>query len=250
MSLASEYRRQFRWRAWPLVFAELPPLAETTVLDLGCGIGDLTAEFVARGARAVGVDGNEELVRAARSRELPTAEFLTADLRTALPIDVAADGLWCSFVAAYFPDLPGALAAWARHLRPGAWIAVTEVDDMFGHEPLGTETKALFNAYAEQSLMAGRYDFHMGRKLEHHLQRSGFMVSKVLTLADQELSFSGRAHPEVLEAWRNRLNRMKLLRDLCGSKMEQVEEEFLSCLVREDHRSVAKVYCCIAKTGN
>jgi hypothetical protein len=32
--------------------------------------------------------------------------------------------------------------------------------------------------------------------------------------------------------------------------MDQVEEEFLGCLVREDHRSVAKVYCCIGKTSD
>jgi SAM-dependent methyltransferase len=246
LSLASEYRRQFRWRAWPVVFGALPPLEGTTVLDLGCGPGDVAAEFVARGARVVGIDGNEELVREARSRNLPTAEFRKGDLRTNLHIDVAADGLWCSFTAAYFPDLPGALATWAGHLRPDGWIAVTEVDDLFGHEPLGTQTKALFNAYAEQALTAGRYDFYMGRKLEDYLQRSGFIVSKVLTLADQELSFSGRAHPDVLEAWHNWLSRMTLLRDFCGSRMDQVEEEFLSCLGREDHRSVAKVYCCIA----
>lgn len=246
MNLANEYRRQFRWCAWPAVFAELPPLEGTTILDLGCGIGDVTAEFVAHGGRVVGIDGNEELLREARSRRLLTAEFVTTDLRSALPIDVAADGLWCSFTAAYFPDLPGALAAWARHLRPGGWIAVTEVDDLFGHEPLGTQTKALLNAYAEDSLTAGRYDFHMGRKLEHHLQRSGFTVSKLLTLADQETSFTGRADPEVLEAWRNRFSRMRLLRDFCGVKMDQVEEEFLRCLEREDHSSVAKVYCCVA----
>lgn len=115
LSLTSEYRRQFRWREWPTVLGSLPPVEGRTVLDLGCGVGDLAAEFVARGARVVGIDGNEELVREARSQKLPTAEFRTSDLRTNLSIDVEADGLWCSFTAAYFPDLPGVLAKW----RPG-----------------------------------------------------------------------------------------------------------------------------------
>jgi hypothetical protein len=106
----------------------------------------------------------------------------------------------------------------------------------------------LFRAYAEDAFAAGRYDFHMGRKLRAHLERSGFTVSKTLTVEDQELSFSGPARPEVLDAWRARFNRMKLLRDFCGPAIDQVQEEFPGCLKREDHTSVAQVHCCIATT--
>jgi SAM-dependent methyltransferase len=194
----------------------------------------------------IGVDMNEELLREARSRQLPNAEFRLTDLRTFPALGVAADGLWCSFAAAYFPDLPAALAAWERNVKPGGWIALTEIDDLFGHEPLGVRTKSLLRAYAEHALAEGWYDFHMGRKLQHHLEQSGFTVSRLLTVEDQELSFSGPARPEVFEAWRTRFNRMRLLRDFCGSDMQQVQEEFLGCLMREDHRSLAKVYCCIA----
>jgi len=246
MSLSSEYKRQFGWRDWPAIFDVLPSLQGQTVLDLGCGVGDLAAEFVARGARVIGVDMNEELLREARSRQLWYAEFRAADLRTLPDLGIAADGLWCSFATAYFPDLPTALTAWARSVTAGGWIALTEVDDLFGHEPLNVRTKALFRAYAEEAFAAGRYDFHMGRKLRAHLERSGFTVSKTLTLEDQELSFSGAARPEVLDAWRARFNRMTLLRDFCGPESEQAQEAFLGCLKRADHTSVAKVYCCIA----
>jgi SAM-dependent methyltransferase len=221
-------------------------LKGATVLDLGCGVGDLAAELVARGAHVIGFDMNEELLREARSRQLSNAEFRTADLRTFPNLGVAADGLWCSFTAAYFPDLPTALAAWARNVKPGGWIALTEIDDLFGHEPLSVRTKSLLMAYAEKALAAGWYDFHMGRKLRQHLEKSGLTVSRLLTVEDQEFSFSGPASPEVLESWRARLNRMGLLRDFCGSDSEQVQKEFLGCLMREDHRSLATVYCCIA----
>ncbi len=245
MSLASDYKRQFAWRDWPTVLDALPPVRGQTVLDLGCGVGDVAAEFVARGARVIGVDMNQELLREARARQLANAEFRMGDLRTCPDLGVAADGLWCSFTAAYFPDLPSALAEWARNLKPGGWIALTEIDDLFGHEPLSARTKALLRAYADNALAAGWYDFHMGRKLRDHLQRSGFTVSKVQPLADQELSFSGPARPDVLDAWRARFHRMKPLRDFCGSSAQQVQEEFLDCLMREDHRSVAQVFCCI-----
>lgn len=246
MSLASEYRRQRGWRDWPAIFAALPALAGQTVLDLGCGVGDQAADLAARGARVIGVDLNEELLREAAAQGLANAEFHLADLRDLHGLDVAVDGLWCSFAAAYFPDLPKALAGWARCLRPGGWVALTEIDDLFGHEPLGVRTRELFVAYAGDALAAGRYDFHMGRKLADHLKRAGFTVAKALTVADQELAFDGPALPEVVEAWRDRLDRMRLLQEFCDAELEPLREDFLGCLTRADHRSMSKVYCCVA----
>jgi SAM-dependent methyltransferase len=250
MSLASEYQRQFGWRDWPAIFDALPLLQGQLVLDLGCGVGDLAAEFVARGARVIGIDMNEELLCEARSRQLVNAEFRMGDLRTLQDLKRAVNGIWCSFTTAYFPDLGTALAAWTSNLKPNGWIALTEIDDLFGHEPLSVRAKALFRAYAEDALAAARYDFHMGRKLRNNLERAGFTVSKVLTLGDQELSFTGPARPEVLDAWRIRFDRMKLFRDFCGASFEQVREEFLGCLMCADHSSVARVCCCIANKSD
>lgn len=174
------------------------------------------------------------------------AEFRVGDLRENLDLQAQVDGIWCNFTAAFFPDLPKALCRWAKHLKPDGWLVVTEVNDLFWHEPLAAETKTLLNAYVEEAFTAGRYDFRMGRKLESHLLQAGFRVSKTFTLADQELAFSGRAQPEVPEAWRDRFARMELLRHFCGEKMPAVEEDFLKCLGRDDHRSLASVYCCIA----
>jgi trans-aconitate methyltransferase len=76
-------------------------------------VGDQAAEIVARGARVIGIDVNEELLREAQSRQLQNAEFRMGDLRRAPNLAVAVDGIWCSFTAAYFPDFPAAFAAWA-----------------------------------------------------------------------------------------------------------------------------------------
>jgi SAM-dependent methyltransferase len=249
MRLADEYRQQFRWRDWPRILGELPPLQGKTVLDLGCGVGDLAAELAARGARVIGVDASEELVGEARSRGLPGAEFHIGDLRDLPDLGTPADGLWCSFAAAYFPDLAAALEGWARGLGPGGWIAVTEVDDLFGHEPLDFRTRSLLHAYAEQALEAGRYDFHMGRKLAGHLERCGFEVSREITVEDRELSFSGPADPDVVDAWRRRFDRMKLLHEFCGPVFEDVREEFLDCLTLPGHRSTARVSFCLGTRG-
>jgi len=241
MNLSDYYRRQLGWRDWPRVFEALPPLRGKTVLDLGCGVGDLAAELVGRGARVIGFDLNEELLAAARGRGLAGAEFRKADIREPLDLEVEADGLWGGFVAAYFPDLPAALSRWAAHLRPGGWVALVEIDDFFGHEPLRERTRGLFDGYAREALAAERYDFHMGRKLRRHLESAGFMVTKKLTLADRELSFAGPADPEVVDAWRERLDGMALLRDFCGADFESLRDDFLGCLARPDHRSRATV---------
>ncbi len=230
-----------------MILDVLPSLAGQTVLDLGCGVGDQAAELAARGAHVIGLDANEELLLEARSKRLANAEFRRDDLRTLTDPGTLVDGLWCSFTAAYFPDLTSALISWGKYLRADGWVALTEIDDLFGHGPLSARAKALLDDYARDALIAGRYDFHMGRRLAGHLERSGFAVSKALTVKDQELSFRGPAQQQVVDAWRTRFDRMKLLRDFCGSEFKQVREEFLDCLTRTDHRSDAKVYSCLGE---
>jgi SAM-dependent methyltransferase len=243
MSLADEYRRQRVWRDWETAFSALPPLEGRTVLDLGCAVGDLAAELVARGARVIGLDANDELLAAARERKIPKAEFRHVDLREPLDLGAgfAADGIWCSFTAAYFLDLPAALANWSRALRPGGWIALTEIDDLFGHEPVSPRARERFDTYVEDALAAGRYDFRMGRKLRGHLEQPGFSIRVERELADREFAFDGPALPEVIEAWRQRFDRMPLLEQACGKEFGAVRDDFLAALARTDHRSTARV---------
>lgn len=246
MSLVDAYKRQFELRDWPSVLARLPSLAGQTVLDFGCGVGDLAAALVSRGAKVIGIEMNEELLAAARSRNLANAEFLVGDLRALPDLGELADGIWCSFTAAYFVDLPEVLIQWARRLRVGGWIAITEIDDLFGHEPLGERSKALLDAYVRDAHDAGRYDFRMGHKLERHLEAAGFRVSEAVTVEDRELSFTGPASAEVIQAWRGRFDRMSLLRATWGEEFELVRDDFLRALGDPDHRSLAKVWYCAA----
>lgn len=245
MLLADEYRRQFAWRAWPTVLERLPASPGQTVLDLGCGVGDLAAELVARGARVIGVDGNDELLAEARARGLADATFHRADLH-ALPALGPVDGVWCSFTAAYFPDLPAALARWTAALRPGGWVAFTEIDDMFGHAPLSPRTRALLGGFADDARAAGRYDFHMGRKLAASLRQGGLEPFATLDLSDAELAFCGPAAPAVIDAWQRRLARMQALQRFCGPEFTALAHDLLTCLARPDHTSTANVVCCLA----
>ncbi len=246
MSIVDHYKRQWPWRDWPTIFDALPPIEGNVVLDIGCGVGDQAAELVRRGARVIGLEIIEDVVAAARARELPNAEFRLVDLRKPLDLTEGFDGVWCSFTAAYFPNLGVALANWTANLRPGGWVAMIEIDDFFGHEPVSPRTRALFESYYRESLETERYDFLMGRKLGEHLNRCGFTVRQVLTPFDKELAFDGPAHPDVIDAWRTRLDWMKFLREHCGAEFEALRDDFLGCLAQAEHRSLCKVYCVIA----
>ena len=124
-----------------LVFDALPPLAGQVVLDLGCAVGDQAALLAERGAYVIGIDGN--------------AEFREGEVR-ALDLDHPAQGIWSSFTAACLLDLPDVLASWRTHLQPGGWIALTEVDHLCGHVPLGTKSASLLEDYVRDSLDQGR----------------------------------------------------------------------------------------------
>ncbi|MBW1878947.1 MAG: class I SAM-dependent methyltransferase [Deltaproteobacteria bacterium] len=240
MSLADEYHRQFTWRDWVKALDALPSLDGKTVLDLGCGPGDLAEALVGRGAFVLGIDGNEELIDAARNKGLETAEFRVGDLEN-LPYVDPVDGIWCSFTAAYLRDLPGTLRTWASRLKPGGWMALTEIDDLFNHEPVRDQTRELLADYVDEALRAGRYDFKMGRKLRGYVEGAGLLVKGQLCLPDAELAFDGPGQEDVIEAWRARFERMSLLRVRCGDQYERVRDDFLGCLKRVDHRANSSV---------
>ena len=247
VTLIEDYARQHRWRAWPIIFDALPITVGQLVLDLGCGIGDVSSELSKLGARVIGVDGNEEVVEHARARGIENAEFRVAELRSFADATLQVDGIWSSFTAAYFTVLESTLGAWKKNLRSGGWICIVEIDNLFGHHPLPARVENLLEAYSRDSLEKGRYDFLAGRKLADCLQRAGFAICKSFTVPDAELSFVGAAPPEVIAAWQTRFGRMRLLQEFCGNDFQFVLDEFLKCLSREDHWSSAKVQCCIAR---
>lgn len=247
MDPVADYQRQFGWRPWGRILDLLPPLGGLNVLDLGCGIGDLAAELTNRGARVTGFDINQQFVDFALDRHIENGKFHCCDLRSLPASGEQADLIWSSFAAAYFTDFSDVLASWGTRLRPGGWITLTEIDNLFGHEPVKARTRALLNAYSQDALQAGRYDFFMGRKLRGYLEECGFQILTFVTLEDQELSFQGPASPEVVNAWSRRLAGMGLLQDYCGAEFPSLREDFLGCLERPDHDSTAKVCCCIAQ---
>jgi trans-aconitate methyltransferase len=78
------------------ILSYLLPKPGETILDLGCGTGDLTEEIFQKGARVIGVDNSAEMIQVAKTK-FPSIEFLQADARI-MNFDVRFDAIFSNAV--------------------------------------------------------------------------------------------------------------------------------------------------------
>jgi len=104
------------------------------VLDLGCGVGDvslLAARIVGASGSVLGVDraasSLQTAARRAASAGVSNARFAEADLATFEP-QQSFDAIVGRLVLLYLPDAPATLRRLSRALRPGGIVAFQEYD--------------------------------------------------------------------------------------------------------------------------
>jgi SAM-dependent methyltransferase len=110
----------------PLVHDILDGLPAGVALDAACGTGRHTGHLVALGHRVIGVDSSPEMLDRAGKR-VPQADFRRGDLhRLPLP-DGLADVIVCALALVHLSDLAPAFREFARVLRPGGHLVITDV---------------------------------------------------------------------------------------------------------------------------
>lgn len=97
------------------------------VLDVGAGAGFVTEALLARGARVDAVDQSEGMV-AELARRFPDACVRVADAHKLPFADASFDAVFANMVLHHVEDPRAAVAEWARVLRPGGRLAVTDLD--------------------------------------------------------------------------------------------------------------------------
>jgi 2-polyprenyl-3-methyl-5-hydroxy-6-metoxy-1,4-benzoquinol methylase len=114
-------------RKWPVLAPLIPRQDGLTILDYGCGNGEILAEMwrLNPDARYIGVDVSETAVAAARQR-LPNATFYCVPDGGGVPLeDGAAQFILCSEVIEHVYDTEATLQELARLLKPGGRILLT-----------------------------------------------------------------------------------------------------------------------------
>ncbi len=103
------------------------------VLDLGCGVG-ATPIFLAReiASRIIGVDLIERMLQEARERAgnqqvSQMISFLAADARTLPFLDNCFDVVLLESVNVFFDDKLAAFREYARVIKPGGYLGITEM---------------------------------------------------------------------------------------------------------------------------
>jgi trans-aconitate 2-methyltransferase len=109
--------------------ARIRTAAPSTVVDLGCGPGNMTATLAERwpSARIIGLDSSTEMITAASARTIPgrlefrvsSIEHWSSEGRLSGPVDVIVANASLQWV----PSHPDLLPAWAETLGPGGTLA-------------------------------------------------------------------------------------------------------------------------------
>ncbi len=126
----------------------LRPLPGEKILDLGCGDGALTEVIQAAGAQVVGVDGSEDMVRAARARGLD------ARVMDGQHLDFGKekfDAVFSNAALHWMPDAEAVIAGVARVLKPGGRF----VGEMGGHGNVAAIVTALHASLRSRGIAPG-----------------------------------------------------------------------------------------------
>lgn len=245
-----EYKNQSNFRNWNSYIEHLPIDSQDKIIDFGCSIGVVTKLLANNALQVFGIDNNPVLLEEAKIiSSSDNIDYINMDLSSAnyeeLPL---VDGIWSSFVAAYFPDFTIILNKWINLLKPNGWMAITEMSDLFAHEPLSQSTRDIFRKYYDRQRKNNVYDFEMGSKLKNYLTSCGLSIVHEENKFDQELSFNGPAKPEVLKSWESRFDRMIKFKEYVGeNKFQSIKSEFMDCLSDKNHRSNTIVKFILAK---
>jgi 2-polyprenyl-3-methyl-5-hydroxy-6-metoxy-1,4-benzoquinol methylase len=102
-----------------------------SVLDVGCGVGDvsfLAAELVSSSGRVIGFDRDPRQVRAASARSGDTANVSFVEATVDDPPEGEFDAVVGQLVLTHQPDLVAAVSSLVRRVRPGGVVAFVELN--------------------------------------------------------------------------------------------------------------------------
>ncbi|HUC55995.1 MAG TPA: class I SAM-dependent methyltransferase [Streptosporangiaceae bacterium] len=156
----------------PVVADYLAGREPGVALDAACGTGRFAGILAGRGHRVIGVDSSPDMLARAR-RRVPEAEFHLAELdRLPLPDDCV-EVIVCALALEHVPCLDPVLAEFARVLRPGGDLVISDVH----HELITRGSVMTARGPAGEPCIAPTYRHQVGDYLRAAL-RQGLQVRR------------------------------------------------------------------------
>lgn len=186
------------------------------VLDLGCGVGDVSliaGEMVGSSGFVLGVDRSPEAVATAERRAVEAGQcywvrFATADLDTFVP-GQKFDAVIGRLILMYLPDPVNVVRLLTAHLRPGGILAFQEMampaTRCIPEIPLFARCRRWILETFERT----GFEFDMGPKLFATFRAAGLPMPQMISAARAEGGPDSLAYAYVAETLRSLLPAME-----------------------------------------
>ena len=195
---------------WPeegMIFERCPP--PRTILDVGCGTGEITARLAEKYPQAtlLGVDLEVTHLERARARCALAGDRVRFERDDALALslpDASFDMVVCRHVLQAIPDAQQALREMVRVARPGARFHLLAEDyGMLWCHPTPLDADDFWQRLPPVYGRAIGCDLHVGRKMFGYLTALGLRGIQVDYLTVDTLRVPRDTFARIWEAWRD-----------------------------------------------
>ena len=206
----------------------LDPQPNETILDLGCGSGELTKAIADRGALAYGIDSSPEMIAKAEEN-YPAMDFWVMDAIN-INFDFKFDAVFSNAAFHWISEPEKAVESIARHLKTGGRLVM----EFGGHGNVQSIIEAARNALAKRDLaFQDFWYFPTIGEFASLLEKHGFSVGFAqLFPRETELSGSERAITDWLEMFGE-----NFFRDTSGQAKAEILEEITEALRPTSYRN-------------
>ena len=167
-----EDKHSYVWQYGAKLIEILAPKAGESILDLGCGTGQLTAQIAATGAKVVGIDAAQSAIAQCR-QNYPQLEFMVAD-GADFTVETKFDAVFSNAALHWIKPPVAAVKCIYNALKPGGRL-VAEFGGKGNIEQIVTAVNRAF----EQSDYNPWYFPSIG-EYSNLLEQQGFRVDSVI----------------------------------------------------------------------